>query len=66
MDDSISDGEWLSESVEAKKNSNYFALDKLDWGHSYKLELYAGNRFGVGKPCRRRIRREYGKYSGIY
>ena len=62
MDESISDGEWLSESVEADKNSSYHAivLDKLDWGHSYKLELYAGNRFGLGKPCRRRIRREYG------
>ena len=45
-------GEWRSEAVTVKNKGGIHRviLDKLDWGHRYKIQLYAGNRYGLGEP----------------
>lgn len=55
-------GEWLSEAVAANHKGAVpeIVLDKLDWGHKYKLELYAGNKYGLGEPELRTLRRPKG------
>ncbi|CAB3990632.1 A disintegrin and metallo ase with thrombospondin motifs adt-1-like isoform X2, partial [Paramuricea clavata] len=50
-------GEWRSVAVENKGGVHKLLLDKLDWGHKYKLELYAGNTHGLGEPDKRTLKR---------
>jgi hypothetical protein len=56
-DVTTSQGEWRSEVVAVKNNGgvHQMILDKLDWGRKYKLELYAGNRYGLGAPSLRTL-----------
>jgi hypothetical protein len=46
--------------VENKGGVHKLLLDKLDWGHKYNLELYAGNTHGLGEPDKRTLKRPKG------
>jgi hypothetical protein len=46
--------------VENKSGVHKVLLDKLDWGHKYNFELYAGNTHGLGEPDKRTLKRSKG------
>ena len=62
MDVTSSQNQWRSEAFAVKSTAEIYkvTLDKLDWGHKYRLELFAGNRFGLGEPAKRTLRRPEG------
>ena len=59
-DVAASQGEWRSVAVENKSGVHKVLLDKLDWGHKYNFELYAGNTHGLGEPDKRTLKRSKG------
>jgi hypothetical protein len=61
-DVTTSQGEWRSQAVAVQNDAgvHHVLLDKLDWGHRYKLQLYAANRYGLGEPDRGKVIRPQG------
>ena len=48
--------------MENKSGVHKVLLDKLDWGHKYNFELYAGNTHGLGEPDKRTLHEEIKRF----